>query len=297
MQLAKRIFLFLLTNILVIATISIVMSVLGVQPYLSANGIDYSNLAFFCLIWGMGGAFISLLLSRWMAKMMMGVKVIDPQRPGDAAWLLNMVEQISKSAGLPRTPEVGIYQSGELNAFATGPTKNRALVAFSSGLINQMNRDEIEGVAAHEIAHIANGDMVTMTLIQGVLNAFVMFIARIVAFVIGQQVRDESRHMVQMISTIALDILLSILASLVVASFSRQREFRADRGSASYVGRDKMIAGLKVLQRVYGRVDPAKEHASLTPMKISGDKRGWLRLLSTHPPIEDRIRALEAVRA
>ena len=293
MQLAKRIFLFLLTNILIIATISIVMSVLGVRPYLNANGIDYSSLAVFCLIWGMGGAFISLLLSRWMAKMMMGVKVINPQQPGDAVWLLNMVEQISKSAGLPRTPEVGIYQSGELNAFATGPTKNRALVAFSSGLLNQMSRDEIEGVAAHEVAHIANGDMVTLTLIQGVVNAFVMFIARVVAFFVGQQVREESRYWVQTLVVIVLDIMLSILASMVVAAFSRQREFRADAGSASYVGREKMIAGLKALQRAYGRLDTAKDHASLEPMKISSPRKSWLGLLRTHPPLEDRIRALQ----
>ncbi|MBN8549161.1 MAG: protease HtpX, partial [Deltaproteobacteria bacterium] len=272
-------------------------SVLGVRPYMNANGIDYEQLFFFCLVWGFGGAFISLALSRISAKWMMGVKLIDPQRPGDAQWVYNMVEQIAKTAGLPRTPEVGIYESPDSNAFATGPTKNRALVAFSSGILRNMSREEIEGVAAHEVAHIANGDMVTMTLLQGVVNAFVMFFARIIAFAISQSVREESRRMVNFLVVVVLDILFGILGMLVVAWFSRQREFRADAGSAKYVGKSKMIGALKALGRRMPTPADMAQAPSLSAMKISGpaEKPHSLRLLmATHPPLEERIKALES---
>lgn len=294
---AKRILLFVLTNFLIFLTISIVLNILGVQPYLSANGIDYTQLAAFCLVWGFGGAFISLAMSRMTAKWMMGVKLIDPQRPGEAQWVYNMVEQIAKSAGLPKTPEVGIYDSPESNAFATGPSKNRALVAFSSGILRNMSREEIEGVAAHEVAHIANGDMVTMTLLQGLVNAFVMFFARIIAFAVTQSVKEESRRMVHFLVVFVLEILLGILGMMVVARFSRYREFRADAGSAKYVGRSKMIAALKALQRRMPTAEDAAQAPSLAALKISGpgEKQNiFYMMMSTHPPLPERIKALES---
>lgn len=288
----KRIFLFLLTNILVMVTISIVVNVLGVGHYMTASGIDYSSLMAFCFVWGMSGAFISLALSRIMAKWIMGVKVIKPGEAGELSWLVEMISQISKSAGLPNAPEVGIYQSPEVNAFATGPTKSRALIAFSSGILQNMDREQIRGVAGHEMAHIANGDMVTMTLLQGVVNAFVMFFARVIAFAVSQNVKEESRHMVNWIVIMVLDILFSILGSLIVMWFSRQREFRADAGSAKYVGRGAMTSALQALARRHGTAI-SDNHASLATMKISGGPKSWFYLFASHPPLEDRIKALE----
>lgn len=287
----KRIFLFVLTNILVMVTISIVINVLGINRGLHANGIDYPSLMAFCLVWGMTGSFISLLLSRMMAKWMMGIQLIGPSAGGEYAWLYNRVSQIAQSAGLPQ-PEIGVYDSPEVNAFATGPSKKRSLVAFSTGLLQRMNREEVEGVAAHEIAHIKNGDMVTMTLLQGVVNAFVMFLARVIGFFISQSVREESRHMVQMLVTLVLDITLSILGSLVVFWFSRQREFRADAGSATLVGREKMIAALEHLRSYKSLASVGEVHQSLQTMKIAGSPKGWMGLFMTHPPLEARIEAL-----
>lgn len=288
----KRIFLFVLTNVLVVATISILISVLGIKPYMTANGIDYQALLAFCFIWGMAGSFISLAISRWTAKMMMGIRVIQPNNAGEYQWLYNMVEQASKAAGLPKTPEVGVYDSPEVNAFATGPTQRRSLVAFSSGILSRMSRDEIEGVTGHELAHIKNGDMVTMTLLQGVVNAFVMFLARVIGFFAGNAVKEEQRYMVQMLVTLVLDIALSILGSLVVMGFSRYREFKADAGSARFVGREKMVAALRRLQSNQEIANVGEAHASLATMKIAGGK-GWMRLFSSHPPLEERIAALQ----
>jgi len=289
----KRIFLFILTNILVITTLTIVMNLLGLEPYLNKNGIDYQSLMVFCLIWGMGGAFISLQISRWMAKKMMGVKVIDPQNPGQYASLVNMMSRICQSAGLAKLPEIGVYESAEPNAFATGPSKSRSLVAFSTGLLNTMSDSEVEGVAAHEVAHIQNGDMVTMTLLQGVMNAFVMFFARVIAFAVSQNVKEESRAMVNFIVVIALQILLGILGSIVVAGFSRYREFKADAGSARYSGRDKMIGALKKLGQLSGRMEEEELHASIAALKINGRQSKIAALFSTHPPLAERIRRLE----
>src|SRR3989339_1813106 len=183
MRIAKRIFLFMAVNVLILLTLSITLNILGVRPYLNANGIDYGALMTFCLVWGIGGAFISLGLSRIMAKWMMGVQVIPPNTSDPAlSSLVQTVHNLAKAAGLPKMPEVGYYNSPEINAFATGPTKSRALVAVSAGLLESMDRAQLEGVLAHEISHIANGDMVTMTLLQGVINAFVMFLARVIAF-------------------------------------------------------------------------------------------------------------------
>jgi len=278
-------------NVLILVTLSFTLNLLGVQPYLTHYGIDYQALMLFCLVWGMGGAFISLALSRIMAKWMMGVAVIDPsQARGGEADLVALVHRLAQAAGLPR-PQVGVYNSPEVNAFATGPTKSRALVAVSTGLLNSMDSVEIEGVLAHEISHIANGDMVTMTLIQGVVNAFVMFLARVLAFAISQNVREENRRMVNFLTVMVLEIALSLLGMVVVAFFSRHREFRADAGSARLSGRDKMIAALKRLQRVY---EPAEENAqALATLKISGRSGGFMALLSTHPPLAARIAALE----
>ena len=287
----KRIFLFVLTNILIFVTISLVLNILGVRPYMTAAGIDYSQLLVFCLVWGMTGSLISLALSRVMAKWMLGVQVLKPGQAGELEWLVEMVSQIARSAGLPKAPEVGVYNSPETNAFATGPTKSRALVAFSSGILRQMDREQIRGVAGHEIAHIANGDMVTMMLLQGVVNAFVMFLARVIAFVISQNVKEESRYWVHFLTVFVLDILLSILGSLVVMWFSRQREFRADAGSARYVGRAPMISALEALKR--GQMLP-EAHRSLATMKISGKTKGWLHLFASHPPLEERIAKLES---
>src|SRR5262249_2528377 len=237
----KRIVLFLLTNILVMLTVTILAQVLGLGRGLGGTG--YGGLMLFCFVWGMAGSLISLALSRVMAKQMMGVQVIDPSTndPTERT-LVEIVHGLARGARLPAMPEVGIYDSPEVNAFATGPTRSRALVAVSSGLLGRMNRDEVEGVLGHEITHVANGDMVTMTLLQGVVNAFVLFFARVIAFAISQSVREESRGMINFLVVIVLQIVLSLLGALVVAGFSRWREFGADRGGATLAAPPKMTA-------------------------------------------------------
>jgi heat shock protein HtpX len=289
----KRILLFVVVNALILLTISIVLSVLGIRPYITAQGIDYGALMIFCLLWGMGGAFISLGLSRIMAKWLMGVKLIDPRSADPRALeVREMVHRLSRAAGLSTMPEVGIYESPEINAFATGPTKNRSLVAVSSGLLRGMNRDAVEGVIGHEVAHITNGDMVTMTLIQGIVNAFVLFFARIIAFVVSQRVPDSMRFIVHIVAVIVFQILFSILGMFVVAWFSRKREFRADRGGATLAGRGSMLAALTALQR--SMPVPDDRQASVATLKISSTSRSGLAvMLSTHPPIEERIRRLQ----
>jgi heat shock protein HtpX len=289
----KRIFLFLLTNILIVATVSFVLSVLGVGSYMEESGMNYQSLMIFCLIWGFVASFISLLISRFMAKKMMGVQVIDPKSPGQYEWLLNTTHDISRRANLPAMPEVGVYSSPEVNAFATGPSKSRSLVAVSSGLLERMGRDEIEGVLAHEVAHIKNGDMVTLTLIQGVVNAFVMFLSRAAAFAIGNAVKDDMRYMVRMVATIFFDILFGFLAIPLVAWFSREREFRADASSASLVGANKMKAALEALLRMKGLDQSSEQPEAIRAFKISSTRpSGWKAYFSTHPPLEDRIKAL-----
>lgn len=293
----KRIFLFMLTNILVMVSVSIILSVLGVNNYLTASGINYQALMVFCLVWGFVGSGISLLLSKFMAKRMMGVQILDAYGPHSS--LVNRVHRLSKAAGIEKMPEVGIYESPEVNAFATGPSKNNALVAVSSGLLNQMTEDEVEGVLAHEVAHVANGDMVTMALVQGVVNAFVMFFARIAAFALqqvlsGDRDSDEDRPVTggfaYHISVMVFEIFFSFLGMFVVAYFSRLREFRADQGGAKYAGRQKMIAALRRLQSKIDFVDDSKD--AIKCMKISS-KKGLMNFLSTHPSLEDRIAALE----
>jgi heat shock protein HtpX len=290
----KRIFLFLMTNILVMATIMIVTSALGVDRYLTAKGINYQTLAIYCLIWGFAGSFISLWMSKFMAKQMMGVEVVDKSH--QYQWLVQRVHQLSRSAGLSTMPEVGIYSSPEVNAFATGPSKSNSLVAVSTGLLERMNDDELEGVLAHEVAHIANGDMVTMTLIQGVINAFVMFFAKIAAFALDQAMRkdeDDSRGpgWTYYISQMVFQMVFSILGSIVVMYFSRAREFRADAGAAKISGRDKMIAALRRLKSTFDIVEE-DSNQQIACMKISGHSK-MAKLFSTHPSLDERIEALQ----
>jgi heat shock protein HtpX len=288
----KRWGLFILTNILVMVTISLLLNLLGVKPYLSQNGLDYGSLMVFCLVWGMAGSFISLLLSRKMAKWTMGVQIIDPKSPGEYRWLVDSIHGLARRAQLPAMPEVGVYPSAEVNAFATGPSKKRSLVAVSQGLLHSMSRDEIEGVLGHEVAHIQNGDMVTMVLIQGIVNAFTMFLARILAFAITQNVEEDRRPLVHMLVVMVLDIVIGLFGLLVVCWFSRQREFRADSGSARLLGtKQKMTAALEKLARLHGMGDPSPAPA-MAALKISGGDRRWLAMFSTHPPIEVRIKAL-----
>lgn len=293
----KRWFLFALVNIGIVVTISIVLSLLGVQPYLQANGINYESLAIFCLVWGMGGAFISLLISKKMAKWTMGVQIIDPNQGGEYGELVRTVHRLAKAAGLSKMPEVGVYNGSELNAFATGPSKNNSLVAVSEGLLRHMTRDEVEGVLGHEVAHIANGDMVTMTLIQGVVNAFVMFFARIAAFAVQQFFRSDDEegqggmsYLAYHLTVFAFEIAFGILAAIVTAWFSRYREFRADSGGARLAGRPKMEAALRKLQSATEMIH--EDGAAIQTMKISAKPSKFLSLFSTHPPLDLRIERL-----
>lgn len=286
----KRIFLFLATNFAIMIMLSIVLGLLGVTGYITADGLNYAALMVFSLVWGFGGAMISLLMSRWMAKTAMGVQLVDGRTGhADLDWLHTSVQRLSQKAGLPM-PEVGIYDSPEVNAFATGPSKRSSLVAVSSGLMRSMTREEIEGVLAHEVSHIQNGDMVTMTLIQGVVNAFSIFFSRVIANIVRQLVDERISGVVFFVSTIVFDIVFSFLGMFVVAWFSRQREFRADAGAAVLSTRHNMIAALQRLAANKGLVDESQPQ--LATMKINGGK-GFMSLISTHPPIEERIAALE----
>ncbi|WP_339233169.1 protease HtpX [Oceanobacillus sp. FSL W7-1281] len=297
----KRITLFLLTNILVMTTIVIVWSILtsifDIGPsYRSDGGNDYVSLMIFSIVVGFTGSFISLAMSRWMAKTMMKVKIVDPnhittQQERD---VYEKVERLSRAAGLAHTPEVGIYPSHEVNAFATGPSKKRSLVAVSQGLLDSMDDDAVEGVIAHEVAHVANGDMVTMTLLQGIVNTFVVFLSRIAAMIVSRFVRSELQWIVQFAAIIIFQILFSILGSFVVSAYSRHREYHADRGGADLAGRDKMTHALQSLKAYINRAE-ADDHTNDTAiqtMKIS-NKSSILNALSSHPPLDERIARLQ----
>jgi heat shock protein HtpX len=286
----KRIFLFLLTNLAIVVMLSIVLSFLGVGRYITSDGgLDIRALAIFCFVWGMGGAFISLQMSRFIAKKATGARLVDGRTGvADLDWLHSTVARLAQQANLPM-PEVAVYDSPEVNAFATGPSKSRSLVAVSTGLFRSMRQDEIEGVLGHELAHIGNGDMVTMTLLQGVINAFVMFFARAIAFALRSSDSRNSQALSWMV-VIVLEIGLGILGSLITAWFSRQREFRADRGGADLAGRERMIGALRRLAANRELVDT--QHQALATLKING-ARGWMVFFSTHPPLEVRIAALE----
>ncbi len=291
----KRISLFIALNLIVVLTISLILNLFQVRPFLTSYGLDYKSLALFCLIWGMGGAWISLGLSRIMAKWMMGVRVIDPfTKDSQQKHLLEIVHELAEKAGLPAMPEVGIYSSAEVNAFATGPSKRRALVAVSSGLLNHMDEEQLKGVLAHEISHIANGDMVTMTLIQGVVNAFVMFLARALAYALSglgknRQSSSNSSYLSYGILVFIFQIVFMILGSLIVAAFSRFREFKADHGGARLAGKESMISALKQLRHCQRMQDPGHALASIETMKISSSRGSWIQLFATHPPLEERI--------
>lgn len=294
----KRIILFLVVNFLVLTMITIVMSIFNLEPYISQYGIQYKDLLIFCLLWGMGGAFISLGLSRIMAKWMMGVKVIDPStHDAHQRQLLDMVERLSQKAHLPDVPEVGIYKSAEVNAFATGPTKRRSLVAVSSGLLEHMDKNQVEGIIGHELTHIANGDMVTMTLLQGVVNAFVMFLSRVLALILSGFSKGDNRRGSTgsfIMFTYLFQFLFMILGSLVVFWYSRRREFFADAGGAHLAGKEKMISALEGLKAFVKQRVPTARKESLQTFKISTpSKMGWARLFASHPPLEERIAKLK----
>ena len=287
----KRIALFLMTNLAVVVVLGIVSSLLGVNRYLTANGLNLGALLGFAFVMGFGGAIISLLMSKPIAKMSMGVTLINAPRNQDEAWIVDTVRRFSEQAGVAM-PEVGIYE-GAPNAFATGAVKNSALVAVSTGLLQGMTREEVEAVIAHEVAHVANGDMVTMALIQGVMNTFVVFLSRAIGYVVDGFLRrnDESSSgpgIGYMVTTIVLDILLGFLAAIIVAWFSRQREFRADAGAAQLMGRKQPM--INALYRL-GGMQPGEMPKSLQALGITG---GIGKLFSSHPPIEERVAALQA---
>jgi len=288
----KRIFLFIVTNIAVVLTLTIVLRILGVDRYFGPSGLNIGALAAFSLVWGMTGSVISLLISRWMAKMATGMVIVNG-RTGDARAdrVYSMIAGLAQKAGLPM-PEVGIYDSPEVNAFATGPSRSRALVAVSTGLLRSMNDDEVEGVLGHEVTHIANGDMVTMTLLQGIINAFVIFFSRLIAYVIANRgdSRERGSSGGSFLVVIALQIVLGLLGSLITAWYSRQREFRADKGGATLAGRERMVGALRRLAANEGAVDT--QNQALATLKING-ARSWMVFFHTHPPLEARIAALE----
>lgn len=287
----KRIFLFLATNLAVMIVLGISMNLLGVGRYLTSNGMDLGQLLIFSAIIGFTGSFISLWMSKWMAKKSTGARVIDPDRPANAreAWLVNTVHQLSDRAGIGR-PEVAIYD-GPPNAFATGASKNNSLVAVSTGLLQSMTEEEVAAVLGHEVAHIANGDMVTLTLIQGVVNTFVIFLARVVGYFIDRAVlkNENGVGMGYYATVLVCELVFGILASIIVAWFSRQREFRADAGSARLMGaREPMVRALARL----GGLEPGELPKNFEAAGISGG-RSLGALFASHPPIEDRIRALQ----
>lgn len=287
----------MLVNIGVLISLSVLASVLGINRYFNQYGLDYQSLAVYCLFWGMGASLISLFISKFIAKMIYGIRIIRPESYGSPdARIYQMVENAAQAAGLPRTPEVGIYESPEMNAFATGPSRSSALVAVSTGLLDSMNDAQVEGVIGHEITHIANGDMVTMTLLQGVMNAIVMFVSHLLALAVSQVGRSDDRdrgsnRMLYYPVLMLSEFVLGLLGLIVVSWFSRQREFRADAGSAKIVGPQKMISALQALGAGVGVQDP--RGAQFQSFKISAKSRGLFRLFLSHPPLEERIAALQ----
>ena len=286
----KRILLFVLTNLAVVLVLGVVASLLGVNRYLTANGLNLGALLGFALVMGFGGAIISLLISKPMAKWTSGVRIIEQPQNMDEAWIVETVRKFADKAGIGM-PEVGVFE-GEPNAFATGAFKNNALVAVSTGLLQGMTREEVEAVIGHEVAHIANGDMVTMTLIQGVMNTFVVFLSRVIGYAVDSFLRkgddrDSGPGIGYMVTTIVLDIVLGFVAAIIVAWFSRQREFRADAGAAQLMGRKQPM--VNALARL-GGMTPGALPKSVAAMGIAG---GIGQLFSTHPPIEERIAALQ----
>ena len=287
----KRIFLFLLTNIAIIVLLSITLRILGVDSLLLENGsdLDLNALLVFSAVFGFGGAFISLAISKWMAKRMTGAVVIESPSNNMEKWLIDTVEQQAKTVGI-KMPEVAIFPSSAMNAFATGASKNNALVAVSQGLLDTMNQGEIEAVIGHEMSHVANGDMVTLTLIQGVVNTFVIFFSRVIGHFVDRVIlkNDRGYGIGYFLTTLFAQVILSVLASIIVMYVSRKREFVADTGGADLAGHGNMISALKRL----GQVEPNALPEQMAAFGIN-DKGGFMALFSSHPPIEDRIAALE----
>ena len=291
----KRILLFLATNLAIVVVLSIVAQILGVDRYLAANGGNLGGLLVFAALFGFGGAFISLAISKWMAKRSMGVQVITEPRTATEQWLVSTVRRQAQAAGIGM-PEVGIFESPEPNAFATGARRDASLVAVSTGLLQRMNQNEIEAVLGHEISHVANGDMVTLTLIQGVVNTFVIFLARIIGNVVDRTVfrSEDGRGPAYFITVIVSEIVLGILASMIVMWFSRYREFRADHGGAKLSGRENMIAALEKLKSAH---EPLPAQFAAFGIASGRGPGGLKRLFMSHPPLEERIAALRALSA
>lgn len=290
----KRIFLFLLTNFAIVAVLSISLRLLGVDSYLTANGLNLSSLLVFAFVMGFGGSFISLAISKWSAKRMTGAEVIETPRSDAERWLVDTVRRQADAAGIGM-PEVAIYDAPEPNAFATGMSRDSALVAVSTGLLRSMTRDEVEAVLAHEVSHVANGDMVTLALVQGVVNTFVFFFARIFGYFVDRVIlkNEEGQGVGYWVASIAAELVLGVLAMIIVQWVSRQREFRADAGAAALAGREKMVNALRRL----GGAEPAPLPEQMAAFGISGKNGGgFAALFMSHPSLEDRIAALQAAR-
>ena len=288
----KRIFYFLLTNLAILLVLSITMRLLGVEPFLNANGLNLNSLLIFAAVMGFGGAFISLSISKWSAKQMSGAVTIETPKTPDEIWLLDVVKKQSKAVGI-QIPEVAIFQSPVVNAFATGMSRNSSLVAVSSGLLEMMTKDEAEAVVGHEISHIANGDMVTLTLIQGVVNTFVLFFSRVIGYTVDKVVfkTRQGTGPAFFITMIISELLLGVLASIVVMWFSRQREYRADAGGGQLAGTQKMIAAL---QRLKVQHEESTLPKSIAALGVSGNQgMGLKALFSRHPSLDDRIARLK----
>jgi heat shock protein HtpX len=288
----KRIFYFLITNLAIVLVLSITMRLLGVEPFLNANGLNLNSLLIFAAVMGFGGAFISLAISKWSAKQMSGAVTIETPKTPDEIWLMNIVKKQSQAAGI-QMPEVAIFNSPVVNAFATGMSRNSSLVAVSSGLLEMMTKDEAEAVIGHEISHIANGDMVTLTLIQGVVNTFVLFFSRVIGYTVDKVVfkTRQGTGPAFFITMIISELLLGVLASIVVMWFSRQREYRADFGGGQLAGKEKMIAALQRLKTQY---ETSALPKSIAALGISGEQGiGLKELFSTHPSLDDRIARLQ----
>jgi heat shock protein HtpX len=292
----KRIALFVATNVAVLAVIYFVLNILGVEQVLTQDGtqLDLGALLVFSAVVGFSGSLISLAMSKWMAKMSTGAKVIETPRNATESWLVNTVHRFADQAGI-RHPEVAIYDAPDVNAFATGPTRNNALVAVSTGLLSRLSQREVEAVLGHEVSHVANGDMVTLTLLQGVVNTFVIFLSRVVGFVVDRVLLRNERGTGPgfFLASFVAQILLGILASMIVMWFSRQREFRADAGGATLAGRESMISALEGLRR---QTEPAQLPEAIRAFGISGGRLGLGRLFMSHPPLEERIAALQRGR-
>jgi len=288
----KRIFYFLVTNLAIVLVLSITMRLLGVEPFLNANGLNLNSLLIFAAVMGFGGAFISLAISKWSAKQMSGAVTVENPKTPDEIWLMDTVKKQSQKVGI-QMPEVAIFDSPVVNAFATGMSRDSSLVAVSSGLLNMMTKDEAEAVIGHEISHIANGDMVTLTLIQGVVNTFVLFFSRVIGYTVDKVIfkTREGTGPAFFITMIISELLLGVLASIVVMWFSRQREYRADFGGGQLAGKQKMIAALKRLKTQY---ESSALPKSIAALGISGEQgMGLKELFSTHPSLDDRIARLQ----